>query len=132
LGNQDKALELHTIALNGFIKTKGENHSKVVEAYNSLAETYQAQGNLSEALNYYNKALKVQTKLSGHETVDVLPLHVSIGMLYLQSKRFTHAYEHLEVAHKILKQYLGENDSTVKELKSTLDALIEMNLVKKK
>ena len=53
-------------------------------------------------------------------------------MTYLNMKHFTKAYEYLEVAYNILKQHMGEDAPTTKDLKNTLDSLLELNLVKKK
>ena len=74
----------------------------------------------------------MQTNLKGSDTVDVMPLHLSIGAVYMNLKRFTEAYDCFEVAYNILKQLLGEDDPTTKDLKNTMDSLLELNLVKKK
>ena len=81
---------------------------------------------------HFKKALQVQIQLFGPESIDVVSLQLSVGMTYLNMKHFTKAYEYLEVAYNILKQHMGEDAPTTKDLKNTLDSLLELNLVKKK
>lgn len=111
LGENDQAISFYIKALE--IQKTIPEHSQDVgfEAIliNNIARAYFKKGDIEKAFIEQEKALKMQLKIYGEESIDVARSYNNIGLIYLKTNDFDKAYEYLYRALNVRISLTGDN-----------------------
>lgn len=111
LGENDQAISFYIKALE--MQKRIPEHSQDVgfEAIliNNIARAYFKKGDIEKAFIEQKKALKMQLKIYGEESIDVARSFNNIGLIYLKTNDFDKAYEYLYRALNIRISLTGDN-----------------------
>lgn len=80
------------MALEIDIKCLGENNTDVARGYGNLAFSLSKQGKIKEALEYFEKALKIRKSHFGENHPDVASNTAEMGMLHDKEGKKTLAW----------------------------------------
>jgi len=80
--------------------------------YNNIGIVHSSQGNYSKALEFFQKALKIDEKVFGNEHPMVAIRYINIGFVYYSQGDYFRALEYYHKALKIQKKVLGDNHPT--------------------
>ena len=98
------------IQLKGDIPTDPD----VATSYNNIGSVYNRQGRYKEALQEYEKCLKIQVDKLGHEHLDVAASYNNIGEVYRSlgdsEKALFHHEKALEIRTRVVGLHLREPD----------------------
>ncbi len=110
-GEMEKAAEWYEKALEISERVLGEEHQDTLDLYLLLAETYKRQDNenVTPALDYYMKALKVM-EAKGIRDHMFAHVHYSIGCNLFKCDHFEEAFYFLEKAVEIGEEVYGTED----------------------
>lgn len=71
----------------------GENHVDTANAYNVLGSVLIKKGDTRQAVEYYNKALTIKSKVLGAEHLDTINLYNNLANAYRSNKDYRQAIE---------------------------------------
>lgn len=108
----DKAIESHK-------KAAPETAYEFYEVYKTYGELYNRDGNLDEALNYYNKAANILKPLIGEKGNDLADIYSSLANIYRNTDKLKEAVLMADKAYEIKEHCSGKNH--VKTLESKLN-----------
>lgn len=121
-----KALEYYQKALKIFLKVYGENHQDIAAVYNNMGLVYKKgqdiyssdlykdeEENYSLAVEYYQKALKIQLEIYGDNNPLVKTICNNIGVFYAGKGDYLKAIEYLQKALKIEIEIFGDKHTNV-------------------
>ncbi len=83
------------------------------EAYNNLGLAYRSNGDYDRAIEYYQKALKIDLKQLGPDHPDVAIGYNNIGLVYKRKGDYDRAIKYYKKALKIDLKQLGSNHPRV-------------------
>ena len=89
----------------------------VAASYNNIAIIYQKQGKYEEALEYYQKGLEIDIKVSGQDHPDVAASIKNIGIVYHNKGDRAAATEMFTKAYHIFLKVLGPHHPETQGLK---------------
>lgn len=111
LGENDKAISFYIKALE--MQKRIPEHSQNIgfEAIlvNNIARAYFKKGDIEKVFVEQKKALKMQLKIYGEESIDVARSYNNIGLIYLKTNDFDKAYEYLYRALNVRISLTGDN-----------------------
>ena len=116
----EKAFDEMETSLSIFEKLPIINQREIADVRNSLGNYYEKIGNLDEALNQYNEALKTNAIKLGLNDLDVANSYARIGKINLAKKEYNHAWDNFEKAKNIRLKIYGKNHAEVAETFSLL------------
>jgi tetratricopeptide (TPR) repeat protein len=102
------------------------NHKFLATNYHDLALVHKELQNLSQSVEYFRLALKINTSNFGRNDLQVAMNHHGLGNCYLQLKDFKNAAEHLTQAFEIRKKFYGEAHPEVAKSLSSLAFLASL------
>jgi len=113
--NFEKAFELFNTSLNIYLKIFGEGALKeeIVFAYINIANIQKDMRQYESSNVNYNKALEIETKLSGEDSKSVLELHESIGENFHSLKNSNAGLEKFTLALNLCAK-LNNEESNIK------------------
>jgi len=106
VGKLPEKFEIEVDGLNLFRFAAGEQTSQptVAIGYSSVGDVHLENGNFSEAVRYYEKALQIMEKIFGkYGNRQTATISEKIGIAYLKQKKFKAARQCFESCLKILK-----------------------------
>jgi len=77
--------------------------------YINLGAAYDSKGDYDEAIEYFQKALKINLKMLGPEHPDVAVMYSNLGMTYYDKGNYDKAIEYFQKALDIARKSLGSN-----------------------
>ena len=117
----EKAMPLYIEAKDINERIFGTTHPQTAFGYHNLAKNYQIQGNHSEALELFQKAIEI------FSDAEILPFKGwclrNLAMLHMEMREFSKASSELESSLKILQQCLPSSHPYVKQCESDLKLL---------
>ena len=81
------------------------DHTVIADSYNNLALAYQYNGQLEQAKECFQEALRIREKISGKEHTSVAAVLVNFGELWLQLGEVKEGEDLCDRAQKILGQF---------------------------
>ncbi|MCB1947929.1 tetratricopeptide repeat protein [Nitrosomonas sp.] len=96
--NYKKAIEYFELALAGYIKTHGEDHSNVATIRNNQGSAWHSLGEYQKATNYYEQALASNLKTYGENHPDVALNRNNLGEAYRQLSEYPKSIDYYEQA----------------------------------
>ena len=113
IGDHNKAIEFHQMALSIRKKILVEEHPDVAKSYTNLGLIYDRVGEYNQAKEFYKKALMIQKNIFGEENSDVAKSYNSLGLVYQRLGEYNEAKEFLEKALMNMKKIFGEEHPDV-------------------
>ncbi|MGB1092087.1 MAG: tetratricopeptide repeat protein, partial [Oceanobacter sp.] len=98
LGNYIKAIEYLQVALDGDLRTYGEDHPKVAIDRNNLGSAYKALGQYEIAIEHYQRALASDLKTYGESHPQVAIYRNNLGEAYRALGQYEKAIEYFQKA----------------------------------
>ena len=108
MANYDRAMQYHRAALN-YARTD----SLKAITQNNIGFVYSEQGNYTQALSYYEKALQIQLQIYGEQHPSVATSYNNIGSVHYEQGDYTRALEYYEKALQIRLQFFDEQHPDV-------------------
>ena len=108
MANYDRAMQYHRAALN-YARTD----SLKAITQNNIGFVYSEQGNYTQALSYYEKALQIQLQIYGEQHPSVATSYNNIGCVYSDQGDYNKALSYYEKALQIRLQVYGEQHPDV-------------------
>jgi len=115
-GDLDKAIELHSKALEIWRGLFGEKHPDAATSYNNLGMVYQAKADFDKAIELYTKALGIVKTLFGENHPHVARSCNNLGGAYLEKGDLARAIDF----HTKTLEILTGLGNRVEELKRSL------------
>lgn len=109
----DRAVVCYQKALEGDLKTLGENHPDLAAAYNRLGLALHRNGDYDRAVEAYMRAWKIQIQTLGESHPDVATTYNNLGEAYREKGDFDRAIEYYNKDLEICLDTLGENHINV-------------------
>ena len=122
----DLSVLLRRLVLDQELASLGEEHTDVASTLIGLANMFETQGRLDEALDHYKRALAIMRKALGEEHTSVADSLMGMGLVFKAQGRLDEALDHYERALAIKRKALGEEHTDV------ADILYKMALLKKR
>ncbi len=97
-------------ALDLQVELTGREHPDTAQILDTIGNTYDAMGNLDEAVKHFKEALEIRREKLGEEHADTAGSLNELGTTLYQNGQYTNAIEYLEKALKIRTKVLGETD----------------------
>ena len=91
------------------------DHPDIATLYNNIGNVYYSQGNYSQALEYFQKELKIAEKEFGKELLNVAPLYKMIGYIYFELDNFSQALVYFRKALNMWEKMLGNEHPDTKQ-----------------
>merc|ERR1719352_2215241 len=88
-------------------KVHGNDHPGVAASYNSIGSVYRSQGKYDDALDYYQKSLKIKITAVGSDHPDVASSKLNIGLLFKATNKKEEAKNLFLEAAAIRRKMLG-------------------------
>lgn len=104
----DSALAYQKLAFEIIKKNQPESED-IALCYNNLAGTYQKMGKYEDALSFYLKALEINVKLFGNNSVPAQVSYNNIGTLYEKIGKHEDALTNYMLSVSIAEKILGHN-----------------------
>lgn len=111
IGEYGTAKELYEAVLD--FSLKNENPLSTASCYTNLATVYDSQGEFDEAINLYNKALRIQEKEAGSGNLETARSYNNLGYAYSRIGECNKAKDLHEKALRIQENVMGENHPDV-------------------
>ena len=108
MANYDRAMQYYRAALN-YARTD----SLKAITQNNIGFVYSEQGNYTQALSYYEKALQIQLQIYGEQHPSVATSYNNIGCVYSDQGDYNKALSYYEKALQIRLQVYGEQHPDV-------------------
>merc|ERR1712087_844639 len=99
-------------------------HSKVADTYNNMACVLDEQGDLTQAMELYRKAISIWKRVLGEQHSKVADIHYNISIVYEKKGQYTEAAFECSKARDIYEKNYGKNHN------ETLDAQQEVMRLK--
>ena len=112
LGEYPQAQELQRISLELNLQHRKDS-VELANCYNNIATVYGKQGKYDQALEYYQKALKIRLKKLGANHPDVATCYNNIAIVYKNQGKYDQALEYYQKALKIRLKKLGADHPDV-------------------
>lgn len=118
----DNYLSYHDLALKYYFTSlslakqqyvDNENHSDIATCYNNIGGVYNSLGDYIRALEYLEKALKIQLELFDETHPDVAMCFNNIGLVYNNQGDYSMALEYYGKALRIQQNIFGKNHPDV-------------------
>ena len=93
--------------VNGVEQTSQERAVAVAEVYHNLALVYYGQGNYENALEYYEKALKISEEKLGADHPNTAATYNNLAVVYDDQGNYEKALKYYEKALKVYEEKLG-------------------------
>ena len=113
IGDHNKAIQFHQMALSIRKKIFVEDHPDVARTYGKLGLIYDRLGEYNQAKEFYKKALMIQKNIFGEEHSDVAKSYSNLGLMYQRLGEYHQAKEFLERALMDMKKIFGEEHPDV-------------------
>ena len=101
----------------------GEENVYVATDYNVIGTVYLAKGENLEALEYFNKAKTIKTKLLGEGHPDLAKIYYNIGTAYSSMEEYDKALEQYNRVLSIYETTYGSEDARTKEVRSDISEI---------
>ncbi|SEK92197.1 CHAT domain-containing protein [Aquimarina amphilecti] len=88
--------------------------------YDNIGEVFTKNGENTKAIEYYNKSIKIGTKLFGENYIKNAKSYQNIGILYNDKKEYEKSLSYYQKSIKIHINAYGENNLTVAQLYSDI------------
>jgi tetratricopeptide (TPR) repeat protein len=95
----------------------GSDHPDVAASYTNIGNVYDSQGQYERALEYYQKGLEINIKVSGQDHPDVAASIKNIGIVYHNKGDRAAATEMYTKAYHIFLKVLGPHHPETQGLK---------------
>jgi len=115
IGTEDEAVACLKGALSIF-KSRKAASTKVAEVYEALGNMYDRNGDESNALNNFCKALRVQIQVFGEENLKVADMYYKVGLLQKTMKLTHEALLSFQAATRARKKVSGRNDIVIADI----------------
>ncbi|MFJ4428812.1 tetratricopeptide repeat protein [Streptomyces bobili] len=102
-GRTTEAEEQLKLALDIFLSCYGEKHIETAVCLHNLSALHQRQGEISQAISGYARALRVKQSISGPTSPDLAVTLINLAAAHFQSIDFNRALTHYEWAVQILE-----------------------------
>ena len=79
----------------------------VAKSYLGIGNVYDSQGQYERALEYYQKALEIDIKVSGQDHLDVAKSYNNIGLVYNTQGKYEEALEYYQKSLDIKIRVVG-------------------------
>ena len=87
----------------------GEKHPSVADSYNNIGLVYASQGHYKEALEHYQKGLRLRIAALGEQHPHVADSYNNIGLVYASQGHYKEALEHYQQALSIYQNTVRLN-----------------------
>ena len=104
----DEALEIYGDLLKYQVNKYGEKYYGNALIYNNIGRVYEEQGDVSDALVYYRKALELLEN-TGKQDGEIEAINQNICILYLKNGDGTEAWKYIKKAKKKVEDVYGED-----------------------
>jgi tetratricopeptide (TPR) repeat protein len=101
----------------------GEDNEYVASDYNVIGTVYYFKGEYFKALEYFNKAKTIKTKLLGESHPELAIIYNNIGKTYSSMEDYGKALEQYNQAMSIYETHFGPEDSMVKNIKDKISEI---------
>ncbi|MBQ7509636.1 MAG: tetratricopeptide repeat protein [Prevotella sp.] len=125
LGELDKAIECHTLALNIRKNAYGDTHPILGGVFNNLAMAYYKTGDFSLAKDYYDKAVKIWADAYGEDNSRFVTLYGNIALMYVEQGEIDTAIRYYEEALRVSKKLYGDDSPITEEVLPSLYSALE-------
>lgn len=105
MGKIDEAEKYYQTMLNHLSK----DHEDIDRCYHALGEITQKKGDYDASLNWYNKSIEIDRKLSNENDLNIANSYNSIAVVYSRKGDYTLALESFKKALDIWTKILGED-----------------------
>ena len=93
----------------------------MAKSYGSLGNLYNRQGQYERALEYYQKALEIDIKVSGQDHPDVAVSYQNLAAVYQRQGNHVQTKEMVTKAYHIFLKVLGPDHPQTQGLKPFVD-----------
>jgi len=107
LGEYEKSLQNFSMALALYRNIHGPEHRQVAAVMNNLAMTYDYYNMLDSAEFYYKKAIEMDIKLLGYQSIEVTRVLNNLAFIFLAKKEYKEAFSHFEESRKLRRSIQG-------------------------
>lgn len=104
----DKAIEIYEELLDYQINKYGNRYYGNAVIYNNLGRVYEEQGNFSEALEQYEKAIDL-VKDTGKEGGWIFAVYQNVSLTYIKNGDVNKAWKYIKDAKKIAERVYGKD-----------------------
>lgn len=111
----DEALAIYEDLLKYQVNKYGEKYYWNASIYNNIGRVYEEQGDVSEALTYYTKALELLEN-TGKQDGEIEVVNQNICILYLKNGDGTEAWKYIKRAKKRVEDVYGEDSIRLIEI----------------
>jgi len=123
-GNYALSLKNYNLAKEILQKANGEIHPKVSEVYNNIAVVHFENGDNDSSLEYYKKAVRVQSEISTDHPV-LIDCYKNIGLIYDEKKNFEEALHYYHKSVEVSQKSLSADHPTLAETYLSIGNLLE-------
>lgn len=113
LGELEDEMSFFLGRLSNALQRKGEISDEAAAYYNIIGAVYDVQDEYTQALEYYNKALKIYMELYGEQHPSVATSYNNIGWIYEAQEDYIKALEYYNKALQMWKIAYGEQHPDV-------------------
>ncbi len=113
VGKYDRAIDYYKRALDGDLKTYGENHPNVADRWNNLGAALYFKGQYDKAIRYYEKALNSDLKTFGRSHPTVATRWNNLGSAWYAKGDFNQAISYYDKALGSDLKTFGNSHPTV-------------------
>ena len=103
----------------------GEDNEYVASDYNVIGTVYHSKGEYLKALEYFNKAETILTKLLGESHPDLAMIYYNIGDSYSSMEEYGKALEQYNRVLSIYETTYGSEDAKTKEVRADISEIEE-------
>ena len=96
-----------------FLAVYCEEHPDVAKSYLNIGTVYNFQGRHKEALEEFEKCLKIQVDKLGHEHLDVAMSYMNIGNVYFAQGKYNEALDYHQKSLQIKITAVGSDHRDV-------------------
>jgi tetratricopeptide (TPR) repeat protein/tRNA A-37 threonylcarbamoyl transferase component Bud32 len=113
-----KIAGIYEEALNLSNKVFPPDHPQIGKINLAYATLLFVEGNMADAENRFNEAIRITTKNGGEKSIDMAQMKASLAILYVKQKRYGAAEQLFADAISIGTRKLGETNDAVRRWKS--------------
>jgi len=119
-GQIAKAMDLAKTALNKTEQNFGADHYLAAESLKNLALCHQAQGNIAETENSYNRALQIIKKTKGEKSIETAQLMNNMASFYYTQAKYDQALLLYQQTFSIVEKHLAPSDPILNAVKNNI------------
>ena len=119
------AMKYSQIALRQSLAENSENSKDIAISYDKLGRLQEIQGQYPEAIDSYQKSIKLKLKLYGENHHEVALGYNNIGVVYFYMGKYDAALEYMQKSLIIRKAILGEEHKVIAESYNNIGAIYD-------